>query len=182
VTDVATGPTVGGDGGGEEGDPAVAPAVGVECDAATVPLTTGDRIRNLLGRYCDLMDAGDFDAVGELFGDGVLADERGRPLASGSAAIAAFYAAGTRLHAPSGTPRTKHLLLNTVLSEADGGGVVARSSYLVLQAVDGELALQPIITGRYLDTFSATDAWIERRFLVDLVGDLSHHLGFDLPS
>jgi hypothetical protein len=145
-----------------------------------VPLTDGDRIRNQLGRYCDLMDAGDFAGVGALFGDAVLADERGRPLASGAAAITAFYEGGTQRH--GGSPRTKHLILNTVLSEADGGGVVARSSYLVLQAVDGELALQPIITGRYVDTFTAGCEWVERRFLVDLVGDLSHHLRFDLPS
>lgn len=180
----ATGSGVG-VGVGEQGDPPVAPAEreeGVECDAATVPLSDGDRARNLLGRYCDLMDAGDFAGVGALFGDGVLADERGRPLASGAAAIEAFYAGGTRLH--DGSPRTKHLVLNTVLSPDDAGGeLVARSSYLVLQAVDGALALQPIITGRYVDRFSADGSvWLERRFVVDLVGDLAHHLGFALPS
>jgi hypothetical protein len=36
-------------------------------------LGDGDHIRNLLGRYCDLMDAGSWDAVGELFAEGVLA-------------------------------------------------------------------------------------------------------------
>ncbi len=63
----------------------------------------------------------------------------------------------------------------------------------MLQATD-DLPLQPIITGRYVDRFSRTvgdapaggpapaGAWhfVERRFAVDLVGDLSHHLRYAL--
>lgn len=150
-----------------------------------MPLSDGDEIRNLLGRYCDLMDAGDFAAVGALFADGRLADDRGRPLAEGAEAVAAFYAAGTKRH--DGTPRTKHLVVNTVLEPGDDGAMVARSSYLVLQATDG-LPLQPIITGRYVDRFVRVGGdgdgggwrFAERRFVVDLVGDLAHHLNFDL--
>jgi hypothetical protein len=79
-----------------------------------------------------------------------------------------------------------------ILEPAADGTVTARSSYLVLQAVDG-LSLQPIITGRYVDTFApgpggggggdhGDDGWhfVERRFLVDLVGDLSRHLRYAL--
>jgi hypothetical protein len=39
--------------------------------------------------------------------------------------------------------------------------------------------LQPIISGRYLDTFHPVDSqwWFQTRIMqVDLVGDLSHHL------
>jgi hypothetical protein len=56
--------------------------------------------------------------------------------------------------------------------------LVARSSYVVLQAVDG-FPLQPIIAGRYVDRFERDGTgwhFSERRFLVDLTGDLSHHL------
>ena len=66
---------------------------------------------------------------------------------------------------------------------ADERSIVARSSYLVLQALDGVLPLQPIIAGRYVDTFTLTDdgwTWTERRFSVDLLGDLSHHLAYRL--
>lgn len=156
-------------------------------------MTDGDRIRNLLGRYCDLMDAGDWPGVGALFARGRLADEHGVELAAGAEAVAAFYAAGTQVH--DGSPRTKHLVANTVLDDpAADGTVTARSSYLVLQAVDG-LALQPVITGRYVDSFapgttgtgtatggSGPGGWhfVERRFAVDLVGDLSHHLRYAL--
>jgi 3-phenylpropionate/cinnamic acid dioxygenase small subunit len=145
-------------------------------------LTDGDEVRNLLGRYCERIDDGDFDGVGELFAHGRLATEDGSVLAEGAEAIAAFYAKGTRRHGP--TPRTKHLVVDTVLEpSADGDAMVARSSYVVFQALEGELALQPIIAGRYVDSFQRRAerwTWIERRFAVDLVGDLSHHLAFDL--
>ncbi|WP_410968997.1 hypothetical protein, partial [Salmonella sp. SAL4444] len=54
-------------------------------------------------------------------------------------------------------------------------------SYLVLQAVD-DLPLQPIIAGRYVDRFEPDRHgrhFAERRFGVDLVGDLSRHLLLD---
>lgn len=140
-------------------------------------LTDTDHIRNLIGRYCDLMDAGDFDGIGALFIRAALAAGDGGPFAEGPDEIAAFFAAGTQLH--GGGLATKHLVTNTVIDEPDADGVVvARSSYLVLQALEG-FPLQPIITGRYLDRFAnGPGGWFftERRFFVDLIGDLSHHL------
>jgi hypothetical protein len=81
-----------------------------------------------------------------------------------------------------GSPRTKHLVVDTVLEPGDDGAtMVARSSYVVLQATD-DLPLQPIIAGRYLDHFRRDGdgggwRWVERRYLVDLLGDLRAHLG-----
>ena len=144
-------------------------------------MSAGDEVRNLLGEYCDRIDAGDFAGVGELFEHGGLADEHGHELARGATAVAAFYAAGTKLH--DGSPRTKHLVTNTVLEiDEERASAIARSSYLVLQQV-GSGPLQPIITGRYLDTFEhAEDRWrfTERRFYVDLVGDLRDHLAYEI--
>jgi hypothetical protein len=87
--------------------------------------------------------------------------------------VAAFYRSTVRLH--DGSPRTKHLVANLVID-----GATARSSYLVLQQV-GDGPLQTIITGRYEDRFvPAPDGpgwrFEQRRFFVDLVGDLSQHL------
>jgi hypothetical protein len=148
-------------------------------------VTDGDRIRNLLGRYCDLMDAGDWPGVGALFARGRLVTDDGTELAAGAEAVAEFYARGTQLH--DGSPGTKHLVVNTVLGEpAADGTVEARSSYLVLQGVEG-VPLQPIITGRYADQFARNadggdGGWhfVERAFVVDLVGDLSRHLRYAL--
>jgi hypothetical protein len=142
-------------------------------------VTAEDRIRNLLGEYCERIDAGDFAGVGDLFAHGALADDRGRELARGAEGVASFYATGTLLH--DGSPRTKHLVTNVVLDVDERAGTAsARSSYLVLQQV-GDAPLQPIITGRYHDTFESgggTWRFVERRFFVDLVGDLSRHLAY----
>ena len=142
-------------------------------------MLAGDAIRNLLGEYCERIDDGAFADVGALFAHGTLADEDGRVLATGAEAVADFYAAGTLLH--GGSPRTRHLVTNTVLEVDEAAGTAsARSSYLVLQQVDDQ-PLQPIITGRYHDAFEHVDgAWrfAERRFLVYLVGDLSRLLAY----
>lgn len=145
-------------------------------------LSDGDHVRNLLGRYCERLDAGDMAGVGALFAEGRLATEDGTVLATGADEVAAFYRRGTQLH--DAAPRTKHLVVDTVLEPSPGGdSIVARSSYVVLQAIDGALPLQPIIAGRYVDSFDRIrDAWtwVERRFAVDLLGDLSHHLAYRL--
>ena len=140
-------------------------------------LTDTDRIRNLLGEYCWRIDAGDFAGVGELFARGVLASEDGFAFATGAAEVEAWYAGGTQIH--DGSPRTKHIVADTVIDEpAADGSVQVRSSYVVLQAV-GAAPPRPIITGRYIDTFRPDDGWhfAERRFIVDLLGDLSQHWG-----
>jgi 3-phenylpropionate/cinnamic acid dioxygenase small subunit len=140
-------------------------------------LSDPDRIRNLLGRYCELIDAGDLAGVGALFAQGALADEHGVAFARGATAVEQFYRSGMQLY--DGRPLTKHVVADTVVEEADADGTVAvRSSYVVFQATDG-FALQPIIAGRYHDRFGrdAAGRWhfVERRFVADLVGDMSHH-------
>jgi hypothetical protein len=144
-----------------------------------------DHLRNLLGRYTERIDAGDFAGLGALFDRGGLAGGDGSPFAVGADAVAAFYARGTRMH--HGVPGTKHLVSGTVFEEpGPDGTVTARSSYVVLQAAAG-LPLQPVIAGRYEDTFARSGTETDRsrdggwyfqlrRFHVDLVGDLTHHL------
>ena len=145
-------------------------------------LTDGDRIRGLLGSYCRLIDAGDFAAVGELFAHATLRDESGSVIASGAAETASLYSATTRLHA-DGTPRTQHVIANTVLADgSEPDRATASSTYLVFQQTP-DLPLQLVITGSYLDEFVRVDGvwrFSERRFSIGLTGDLSHHLTFDL--
>ena len=95
-----------------------------------------------------------------------------------------MYDGATRLY-PDGTPRTKHVTTNLILEIDDAAGAATcRSYFTVLQQVD-DLALQPIIAGRYHDRFvREADVWrfAERRFHIDLVGDLSHHMLTALPD
>ncbi len=62
--------------------------------------------------------------------------------------------------------------------DEEAGTGSSRSYFTVLQQTH-ELPLQPIITGRYHDTFRRIEGvWCfeGRRMLVDQVGDLSQHL------
>ena len=66
--------------------------------------------------------------------------------------------------------------------DAGAGTASARSYYTVFQQTD-ELPLQPIISGHYHDSFHRVDGeWCfdTRQMFVDLTGDLSHHLLFEL--
>jgi hypothetical protein len=69
---------------------------------------------------------------------------------------------------------------NAIIDVGPNGTASARSNYTVLQATD-ELSLQPIVTGRYHDTFHRIDTtwWFDTRVIfIDQTGDLSHHLRF----
>jgi hypothetical protein len=140
-----------------------------------------EAIRNVLGRYCELMDSAAWAEVGELFAHAELVDPHGVVVAAGAAAVHKLYELGTKLY--DGSPRTRHVTSNTVL-EVGPATATASSAYVVFQAADG-LALQPIITGRYRDEFDCADGvwrFARRQFFVDHVGDLSHHLTYEVPK
>jgi 3-phenylpropionate/cinnamic acid dioxygenase small subunit len=140
-----------------------------------------EAIRNLLGTYCELMDAGAWAEVGELFAEAELVGPDGATIARGAEAVQTVYERGTHLH--EGSPGTRHLTANTVI-EIHGGHATARSAYVVFQAVQG-FPLQPVITGRYRDEFVRDgDGWrfARRQFFVDHLGDLSHHLTYGVEA
>ncbi|HVU60571.1 MAG TPA: nuclear transport factor 2 family protein [Mycobacteriales bacterium] len=143
-----------------------------------------EQIRNLLGRYCERMDAGDFAGLGALFAHGSLADDNGTVFATGAAEMQAMWERQTMTY--GGSPRTRHVTANPVIEvDEDAGVATCSSSYVVFQGVD-DFALQPIVTGRYADRFARGDdgEWYftARRYAVDHVGDLSHHLKFEMPN
>lgn len=140
-------------------------------------LSDGDHIRNLLGSYCRLIDAGDFEAVGELFAEGRLCAEDGTVFATGVREVAGIYAAMTRRH-EDGTPLTQHIVANTILDPITTDEIRATSNYVVFQ-VTATLPLQPIVTGTYVDTFVRAGAgwrFAERRITLGRLGNLTEHL------
>jgi 3-phenylpropionate/cinnamic acid dioxygenase small subunit len=137
-------------------------------------------IANLVYRYAELIDAGDFDGLGELFADAVITAEGSDASWRGSEAITELYVGGTRRY-PDGTPRSKHVTTNLVIEVDDARELATcRSYFTVLQQTDA-LPLQPIVAGRYHDEFRRAVHWhfTRRHMIVDLVGDLSQHLLFD---
>jgi hypothetical protein len=144
-------------------------------------------IENLLYTYAERIDGGDLEGLADLFAHGRIlasADGPADRAIVGRDRVLALYRASTRLY-PDGTPRTKHVTTNAIIEVTDGATTgSARSYYTVFQRVD-DAPLQPIIAGRYRDTFHRIDGrwWFDTRImLVDLVGDLSRHLLFDLKG
>lgn len=142
-------------------------------------------LENLLVRYTELIDAGDFEGMSTLFHDCTLcspADEQG---VKGSAAVLETFNNSTRLYPDTGTPKTKHVLTNIFIEVNPGGERAAsRSQYTVFQGTDS-LPFQPIVAGRYHDEFAKTgQGWEFRRrtIFVDFMGDLSQHLLMEIPS
>lgn len=138
------------------------------------------RIENLLYSYAERIDAGDFEGVAALFEHATLhAAPGGPPIATGRAGALDLYTSSTRRYPDDGTPKTRHLTSNAIIEvDETAGTATCRSSYCVVQAT-ADLPLQPIIVGRYHDSFALIEgewAFVSRVIFVDLTGDLSRHL------
>jgi 3-phenylpropionate/cinnamic acid dioxygenase small subunit len=141
-------------------------------------------ITNLLFRYAELMDLGDFAGAAQLFAHARIKVGIGEAGYVDAAGIQKIWEEGV-IRYEDGTPRTKHVTTNVIVEFAgDGTTATARSYYTVFQQVAGT-PLQPIVAGRYHDRFALVDGawhWTERDYtLMDLVGDLSRHLRMELP-
>jgi hypothetical protein len=145
-------------------------------------------ITELLYRYAELIDAGDFDGVGVLLSRATFGGT-GPQGVSGTENIAKLFAMTTRRYADHGnTPRTRHLVLNPIVEispEVSGERTAnSRSTFCVVQNTE-TVPLQPIVVGRYFDAFSCDPdvpaGWYftERKVEVEMVGDVSTHLMVD---
>jgi 3-phenylpropionate/cinnamic acid dioxygenase small subunit len=133
-------------------------------------------IENLIATYAELVDDGDFAGVGALLADAVFTGSAGS--VSGRDAIEKTLRDNLIVY-EDGTPRTKHVTTNIAIEVDEEAGIaVARSYFMALQALP-DMALQPIVSGRYHDRFERRDGhwrFVERRVQTDLLGDLSRHL------
>ena len=142
-------------------------------------------IENLLHTYAERIDAGDLEGVADLFAHGRIlasADAPHEQSFDGRDRVLALYRGSTRLYG-DGSPHTKHVTTNSIIEVDENADTAsARSYFTVFQQVE-DLPLQPIICGRYNDTFRRIEGrWCfdTRIMTVDLVGDLSHHLLYEL--
>ncbi|MEU6292540.1 nuclear transport factor 2 family protein [Streptomyces sp. NPDC046988] len=149
---------------------------------STPPCPHGDSlpshrlIENLIARYAELVDDGDFAGLGALLADATFRGS-GEPV-SGNAAIEEMFRNMLIVHA-DGTPRTQHVTTNiNVEVDEQAGTAFARSYVTVLQAL-ADLPLQPVAAGRYRDRFARRDGqwrFVERSVQIRMVGDVSRHL------
>lgn len=147
----------------------------------------GDRARaereifNLIYRYCELVDLGRLDDVARLFVDAetYMGGPDNPPTPNDR--LASMQRRFMKFHGD--TPRSRHIVTNTILDFADDeASAAARSYYTVLQAVDGKAGV--VLMGRYHDTFDIgpDGHWRFRRreWYLDLMGDASEHLLIDV--
>ena len=139
------------------------------------------KIENLLYRYAELIDNGDFEAVARLFEHGAIVAPDGSRR-SGYEDVLAMYREATRIYPDSGTPCTQHITSNLQINADESAGrATVRSCFTVLQALP-DFPLQPIISGRYEDELDCVDGnwrFRTRVMLPTLFGDISRHLLFD---
>lgn len=140
-------------------------------------------ITNLIYSYAERIDEGDFAGVAEVLEHATLTFEGFGDAVSGRNAVEMLYTHTTRRY-DDGTPRTKHVMTNVIVQVADDGvHASSRSYFTVLQAVPGELALQPVIAGRYRHTYDRVGGnWRVRtmHIIIDLTGELGHHMLIEL--
>lgn len=142
----------------------------------TLRTSAEQQIHNLLYRYAELIDGAEFEECAALFERAVF---RMGTREVTPQEMLAHWKNLTIVH-PDGTLRTAHLTTN-LLVELDHSGTTAtcRSRFTVLQQTD-TLALQPICSGRYHDTFAVSEAgtwyFTSRSYAMPLVGNTSQHM------
>ncbi|MEV8563150.1 nuclear transport factor 2 family protein [Streptomyces sp. NPDC051917] len=140
------------------------------------PTSSHRAVENLIARYAELVDDGDFAGLGMLLADATFTSS-GDPV-SGREAIEKMFRDTLIVYA-DGTPRTQHVVTNVAIEvDEQAGTAVSRSYVTVLQALP-DLPLQPVAGGRYHDRFERRDGqwrFVERRVRINLVGNVSRHL------
>lgn len=140
-------------------------------------------IENLIYTYAERVDAGDLEGMARLFSHAEFFGPDGEIAASGAEGFLALQRQAIKMHSGTGTPRTKHVTTNVIIElDESTETATARSYFTVFQSTE-ELPLQPIIAGRYKDSFERVDGkWRFRRrqSIPEFYGDLSRHLQIDV--
>jgi 3-phenylpropionate/cinnamic acid dioxygenase small subunit len=153
-------------------------------EAARVGDARGE-IENLLYRYAEHIDAGDFAAVADLFAHAEITVEGAPGATRGRREVLALYESTTRRYEPDGTPRTKHVITNPLVEVDEAAGTATCRSYFTVFQQTEKLALQPIISGRYRDRFERVGGgwrFSARHMVLEQFGDLSQHLLIDAEA
>lgn len=142
---------------------------------AVTRLIIESEVRRLLAQYAHNLDFGDVEANGELLADAqfTVVDQS----ITGKDNIANFLRTNLQYHSDK-TPRTWHSVSNILIEVQSATEARSVCYFTVHQQTDG-LPLQPIVTGRYIDTFALRDGeWRFASRAVDphLFGDISHHV------
>ena len=140
-------------------------------------MTSDREIANLIARYAELTDLGDFEGLGALFeeADFIL---NGGTAKHGSAAVTQL-ADDTLQTYGDGTPRTRHVTSSVFIDvDENAGTATGRAYFTVFQALP-DFPLQPVAAGRYRDQYQRQAGnwyFASREVISDFFGDVSHHV------
>ncbi len=137
-------------------------------------------IHTLLTRYTYIMDAGDFQALEDIFARCALYLPGDiEPSSTDGKGFRELWEKWNIIYPDTGTPRTRHVLTNISIQIESDDSASSQSYFTVFQSLP-DFPLQAICAGAYHDRFSKTPSgeWVflERREVVDQLGDLSRHL------
>jgi len=138
-------------------------------------LIAESEVRRLLATYAHNLDYGKVDANAELLSAAKF--NVAGTIVEGRDGIAAFLRNNLQYHVDD-TPRTWHAISNVLIDVASETTASSVCYFTVHQELPG-LPLQPIVTGRYTDTFELHDgAWrfASREVEGRLFGDVSKHV------
>lgn len=142
-------------------------------------------IENLIYTYAELIDAGNLEGMAQLFAHAEFFGPDGTLAATGAEEFLSVNRQAVKIYEQTGTPRTKHVTTNVIIAlDEAANSATARSYFTVFQSAE-EMPLQPIVAGRYIDSFERADGvWRFRRrqSIPELFGDLSKHLLFDITK
>lgn len=137
-------------------------------------------VENLIYTYAMLIDQADFHNLALLFRNATIRPSDGSSHTTGYDDVLALYSSGCKVYPDTGTLKTRHVTTNVII-HVDGDTASSDSVFTVFQATES-FPLQPIISGRYKDSFSCSEgvwAFSVREIAVDFIGDCSHHLTYD---
>ena len=138
-------------------------------------LVIESEVRRLLSTYAHNLDYGKVDPNAELLAAAKF--NIAGTVVEGRESIAEFLRTNLQYHVDD-TPRTWHSVSNVLIDVESTTAASSICYFTVHQELPG-LPLQPIVTGRYIDTFELHDgAWrfASREIEPRLFGDLSKHV------
>ena len=130
------------------------------------------QISDMMFRYAELFDTGQFDEFAALFEHG-----KWHKAEPGAAAARQWITDHVQLY--DGQTRTKHVTTNVIVDvDEDAGTAIGRAYFTVFQSLP-DFPLQPVAAGRYRDRFERhAGSWrfAAREVISDFFGDVSHHV------
>lgn len=136
-------------------------------------------IQNLLNRYFQYVDAGDFESCGKLFDKAdLIYTQSGTVFSKDAAGVTAQMRSFVRLYGEDQTPGTLHQSSNFIIESESENHARASCAAVIYQGTD-TLPFQAIGAAHYQDELEKRGSkWIitQRKMRLSFTGDLSQHL------